>query len=338
MSPRRWIRRVLIAVVVGATGTLSVPQTASGAVAGPVDQVRAGPAHRDPVLAAAGDIACDPRASGFNRGRGTSYSCRQLAVSNAIRADRAVSAVAALGDVQYYCGGLAAFRASYEPSWGRFKRKTHPAVGNHEYLTGPGEGGEATDCDRTGTATGYFTYFGRAAGRPGRGYYSYRLGRWHVVVLNTTCSAAGGCGRGSRQEAWLRRDLAAHPTRCTLAYWHIPFWSSGGRAAPDNSRPFMHDLWRAHADVVLTAHDHIYQRFAPQGPAGRLRRTGIREWVVGTGGANHTEVAVRHMRHSRALNASTFGYLRLTLRPRSYRWKFVPVGGTYTDSGHARCH
>jgi hypothetical protein len=329
---------VTAVIAIAATGTASVAQTASADAARPVAEARARPAPRDPVLAAAGDIACDPLSSGFNDGRGSSNSCQQLAVSDAIRADHRVTAVAALGDVQYYCGGLAAFRRSYDPSWGRFKAKTHPAVGNHEYLTGPGEGNEATDCDPTGTAAGYFTYFGAAAGRRGRGYYSYRLGRWHVVVLNTTCSAAGGCGRGSRQESWLRRDLAAHPTRCTLAYWHIPFWSSGGRAAPDNSRAFMHDLWKAHADTVLTGHDHIYQRFAPQDPAGRLRRNGIREWVVGTGGANHTEVEVGRLPHSRALDARTFGYLRLTLHPRSYRWRFVPVGGTYADSGHAWCH
>jgi hypothetical protein len=296
-------------------------------------EVRAAAVTRDPVLAAAGDIACDPLSSTFNRGRGSTTSCRQRAVSRAILADPRIKAVAALGDVQYYCGGLAAFRASYDPSWGRFKAITHPAVGNHEYLT---DGEPATDCDPTGTAKGYYRYFGTAAGRPDRGYYSYELGRWHVVVLNTTCSMAGGCGTGSPQETWLRADLAAHPARCTLAYWHIPLWSSGGRASP-NAEAFTRDLVRAHADVVLTGHDHIYERFARQDAKGTVTRNGVRAFVVGTGGANHTEVAVRAEPHSQVRNGDTFGFLRLGLHPRSYDWRFVPVGGSFTDRGSTRC-
>jgi hypothetical protein len=285
------------------------------------------------VLAAAGDIACDPLNSNFKNGQGSTNSCKQLAVSSAILADPAVKAVAALGDVQYYCGGLAAFNASYDPSWGRFKAITHPAVGNHEYIT---SGTSATDCDTTGMAKGYFTYFGAAAGQPGQGYYSYDLGAWHIVVLNTSCTKAGGCGSGSPQETWLRSDLAAHPAACTLAYWHIPLWSSGGRAA-SNSKTFTQDLYNAGADVVLTGHDHTYERFAPQDPSGVATPNGIRAWVVGTGGANHTSFTTV-MPNSVVRDSTTFGYLRLTLHPTSYDWKFVPVVGTFTDSGSGTCH
>jgi hypothetical protein len=256
-----------------------------------------------------------------------------MAVSDAILADPSISAVAALGDVQYYCGGLGAFDASYDPSWGRFKQITHPAVGNHEFIT---SGSDATDCDTTGNASGYYSYFGAAAGVQGQGYYSYDLGAWHIIVLNTTCSKAGGCGTNSPQEKWLRADLAAHPAACTMAYWHIPLWSSGGRAS-SNSKVFTQDLYNAGADVVLTGHDHTYERFAPQDPNGVATPNGIRAWVVGTGGANHTSFPTVAA-NSVVRDSTTFGFLRMTLHPTSYDWKFVPVGGTFTDSGSASCH
>ncbi len=289
----------------------------------------------DPVLAAAGDIACDPQNPNFNAGAGTTSNCKQKAVSDAILADPSVTTVAALGDVQYECGGLAAFNASYDPSWGRFKSITKPAVGNHEYLpastTPPG-----TACDPTGTAAGYFSYFGAAAGDPTKGYYSYDLGTWHVIVLNTTCSQAGGCGANSPQETWLRADLAAHPVACTLAYFHIPLWSSGGRAA-ENARVFTRDLYAAGAEVVLTGHDHTYERFAPQDGESVATPLGVRGFVVGTGGANHTTIA-SVAPNSEVRDSTSYGFLKLTLRPGSYAWQFVPVGGSFTDSGSQACH
>jgi hypothetical protein len=292
------------------------------------------PISTDPVLLAAGDIACDPLSSAYNGGNGTSNACRQKAISDLVLTQTGVSAVAALGDVQYYCGGYKAFLAAYDPTWGRFKGITHPAVGNHEYLT---SGTSATDCDPTGTAAGYFTYFGAAAGQKGQGWYSYDLGAWHVVVLNTNCSDAGGCGTGSPQEVWLRNDLAAHPTQCTMAYWHIPLWSSGGRAA-SNSKTFVKDLVAAGADVVLTGHDHTYERFAPMDSTGALSATGVREFVVGTGGANHTTFTTIAA-NSEVRDSSTFGVLRLTLHPGSYDWQFLAEAGkTFTDSGTATCH
>jgi hypothetical protein len=301
----------------------------SVAVTGPI-------APSDPVLMAAGDIACDPLSGAFNGGSGTSNACKQRAISDLVLADPAVSAVAALGDVQYYCGGAAAFNASYGPSWGRFKSLTRPAVGNHEYLTDVGP--TVTDCDTTGTASGYFGYFGASAGSQGQGYYGYDLGAWHVIVLNSNCSNVGGCSTGSPQDTWLQADLAAHPSACTLAYWHIPLWSSGGRAAR-NSALFVQRLYAAGADVVLSGHDHIYERFAPQDPSGVADPArGLRAFVVGTGGANHTTIPSMAA-NSVVANADTFGLLRLTLHPSGYDWTFVPEpGATFTDSGSSACH
>jgi hypothetical protein len=290
----------------------------------------------DPVLAAAGDIACDPLNKNFNGGAGANGVCQQRAVADAILADPSVTTVAALGDVQYECGGAAAFTASYDPSWGRFKTRTRPAVGNHEYIasstTTP-----ATDCDATGTAAGYFSYFGSLAGQAGKGYYSYELGSWHIVVLNTTCGGAGGCSASSPQGTWLAADLAAHPAQCTLAYYHIPLFSSGGRAA-QNSKALVQILQQAGAEVILTGHDHIYERFAPQDADGVATPNGIRAWVVGTGGANHTSIPAGAAPNSEVIDTSSFGYLKLTLHPGSYTWAFVPVGGSFTDSGSATCH
>ncbi len=281
------------------------------------------PPAADPVIAAAGDIACDPANAAYKGGTGTSYACRQLYVSNVILQLKPI-AVLALGDTQYEVGALSAFQQSYNASWGRFKGITFPAVGNHEYLTAG--------------ASGYYSYFGAAAGDPHKGYYSYDVGTWHLIALNTQCSNVGGCGPGSPQETWLRADLAAHPSQCTLAYYHIPLWSSGGRAN-SGSQTFMQDLYNAHADLVLTGHDHIYERFAPQNPAGNLDpMNGIREFVVGTGGADHTSIT-SIAKNSEIRDAATFGALKVTLHASSYDWQFVPEpGGTFTDSGNQACH
>ncbi len=300
-------------------------------VTGPV------PPPSDPVLVAAGDIACDPLNSNFLGGLGNSNNCRQKAVSDLIVADSQVSAVAVLGDVQYYCGGAAAFAASYDLSWGRFRTLTRPAVGNHEYIPSSSTT-PATDCDPTGQGAGYFGYFGALAGAPNQGYYSYNLGTWHIIVLNSNCPQAGGCAPGTPQHTWLQADLAANPVACTLAYWHIPLWSSGGRAA-QNTATLMQRLYNAGVEVVLTGHDHTYERFAPQNATGGLDLTnGIRAFVVGTGGSNHTTIP-SIAANSEVRNADTFGVLRLTLHPGSYDWRFVPEPGkTFTDSGTSACH
>jgi chitodextrinase len=291
----------------------------------------------DPVIAAAGDIACDPLNSNFNGGHGSSNSCHQMSVSDLL-VNAGLAAVLDLGDNQYYCGGLAAYQQSYDPSWGRVKNITYPAVGNHEYITSPGSGG-STGCNTSNAgAQGHFAYFGASAGDPSKGYYSFDIGTWHLIMLNSNCGSAGGCSASTAQGQWLRADLAAHTNFCTLAYWHVPVFSSGGRAST-TYRTFWDALYAADADVVLAGHDHIYERFAPQTPTGaRDLSRGIREFVVGTGGANHTSIpSVKP--NSEVRNSDTYGVLKLTLHPTNYDWQFVPeAGGTFTDSGTGQCH
>jgi len=274
------------------------------------------PAHvRGPLLVAAGDIACAP---GEPR---TRFACHQLDTA-ALIARLRPDAVAALGDLQYETGAPADFAGSYAKTWGTFRARTHPAVGNHEYGA-PG-------------AAGYFAYFGARAGPPGRGWYSYALGSWHVVVLNANCVVVG-CGNGSPQQRWLAADLAAHPARCTLAYWHQPRFSSGLHGSDSALAPLWRTLQRGGADVALSGHDHDYERFAPQDADGRLDPArGIVQFVVGTGGRSHYPVLVAR-RNSRA-HATVFGVLALTLGRGAYRWRFVAEPGVgFRDSGAARC-
>ena len=231
---------------------------------------------------------------------------------------------------------LAAFLQSYDKSWGIFKPITHPAVGNHEYLTAGGSS-PSTGCDSTNAgAAGYYQYFGAAAGDPTQGYYSYDVGTWHLIALNSNCGNVGGCTPTSPQGQWLAADLAANTTSCTLAYWHIPLFSSGGRAAR-NTATIWTQLTAAKVDVVLNGHDHIYERFAPQTADGAASADGIREFIVGTGGANHTSIATVAA-NSVVRDATTFGVLKMTLHAGSYNWQFVPSRGTFTDSGSAACH
>jgi chitodextrinase len=290
-------------------------------------------ASGDPVIVAAGDIACDPSSSNFRGGDGSSNACRQKYTSDLIVNSGAV-AVLPLGDNQYYCGGLTAFQQSYDLSWGRVKSITRPAVGNHEYLT---SGGTGCNSSNSG-ADGYFSYFGSAAGQKGKGYYSYDVGAWHLVALNSNCSSAGGCGSSSPQYQWLQQDLAAHPAACTLAYWHIPLYSSGGRAS-SNMQKLWQLLYDSDADLVLSSHDHTYERFAPQDAnAKRDNVRGLRSFIVGSGGANHTSF-VTTAANSEVRDSSTFGVLKLTLHPTSYDWTFLPEAGkTFTDSGTTACH
>ena len=278
----------------------------------------------DPVVAAAGDIACDPADGNFNGGLGTSGSCRQKAVSDLLL-DANLAAVLTLGDNQYEDNAYAKYLQSFDPSWGRVKGLIRPGIGNHEYLTAG--------------AAGYFQYFGAAAGDPAKGYYSYDVGTWHLIALNSNCSQVGGCGAGSPQEQWLKTDLAAHPNACVLAYWHHPRWSSGQHGNNSSYGAFWQDLYNAGAELVLNGHDHDYERFAPQSPAGALDAArGIREFVVGTGGKNHYGF-VSVQPNSEARNSDTYGVLQLTLRPNGYDWKFVPEAGkTFTDSGSGSCH
>ena len=290
-------------------------------------------AASDPVIAAAGDISCDPGSSSFNGGNGSATACRQKYTSNLL-VDAGLAAVLPLGDVQYFCGGYQGFLQSYDLSWGRVKDISRPVVGNHEYLTSGG-----TDCNPANQgAAGYFNYFGAAAGSPGQGYYSYDIGDWHLIALNSNCGDAGGCSAVSPQGQWLAADLAANSKWCTLAYWHIPLFSSGGRAEL-NSRELWQILYNNDVDVILNGHDHIYERFAPQTPDGIADPVrGIRQFTVGTGGSNHTSLTTIAA-NSEERNTDTFGVLKLTLRLTGYDWQFVPeAGGTYQDEGSQECH
>jgi acid phosphatase type 7 len=281
----------------------------------------------DPVIAAAGDIACDPADPNYVAGFGTSGACRQRYTSDLL-VNAGLSAVLPLGDNQYNSGSLSNYRASYDPSWGRVKPITRPVLGNHE----------------PGSASGYFDYFNGSgvnngpAGERGKGYYSFDVGTWHLIALNSNCSRVP-CSTGSAQERWLRADLASHRNACTLAYWHHPRFSSGH----DGDNQFMQPIWQAlfdaDADVVLVGHSHDYERFAPQNARGRKDTArGIRQFVVGTGGAFFTGIGgVRP--NSEVRQNNTYGVLKLTLHPTGYDWRFVPEAGKqFSDAGSDVCH
>jgi hypothetical protein len=225
------------------------------------------------------------------------------------------------GDIAYESGTTSEFANCYDPSWGRHRTRTRPAPGNHEYET-PG-------------AAPYYAYFGANAGAPGLGYYSFDLGAWHIVSLNSSVSVSAS----SPQEQWLRTDLAASNARCTLAFWHHPLFSSGLHG----NHPFMLDLMRAlydlNADVVIAGHDHDYERFGPQTPDGVADAArGIREFVVGTGGHSIRPILSARPNSERRY-ASGYGVLRLTLNAENYTWEFVPVtAGVNVDSGSGTCH
>jgi hypothetical protein len=269
-----------------------------------------------PVIVAAGDIACAPGVAASSGG------CRQADTARLIAAIKPTR-VLALGDNQYDAGTLSAYRGSYAKSWGAFRSITRPVAGNHEY--------------RTASASGYFDYFGTLGGTRGKGYYSYNLGTWHIVALNANCGAVGGCQAGSPQEKWLRADLAAHRTKCTLAYWHQPRWSSGRHGSYAEYAAFWNALYAYRADVVLNGHDHDYERFGRQTPAGVLDSTrGIRQFVVGTGGASHYAFP-RVLKNSQVRNASQFGVLKMVLGPTSYAWRFYGTARTTIDHATTSC-
>ena len=327
-------RRAILAIWLVGFG-LAVTSAASAATTGdpPAAALTAG----DPVIAAAGDIACDPAASGFHGGNGTANGCSALKTSNLL-VGAPLAGVLPLGDNQYECGGLRAFQTSYALSWGRVDPAiVHPVAGNHEYDT-KSQDPKGTDCSPTANAAGYFAYFGASAGDPSKGYYSYDVGSWHLIALNANCKFVP-CKAGSAQELWLKNDLLTHPSACTLAYWHQPRFSSGGNGGTSSVAAFWNDLYASHAEVVLNGHLHAYERFAPLNPSGALDSTnGIREFVVGTGGDNHGKFgSIRS--GSQVRNNTTFGVLELTLGSTSYSWSFVPAGsGTFTDSGNEACH
>jgi len=299
------------------------------------------PASGPPSIVAAGDIACDPTSPSFKGGAGTSKSCRQLAVSDLAMRLRP-TAVLTLGDTAYECGDASALAQSFAPTWGRMTAIIHPAIGNHEY-------GNA--CHRN-DASPYFSYFGAAAGT--KGWYSYDVGSWHLVVLNSEChyggsssspSQVGGCDALSPQAAWLRHDLAIHHAKCTLAYWHEPRFSSGEHGDAAQMGYLWNVLAAAHVDIVLSGHNHDWERFDPIGatPEGQtqpnLDPNGIREFVVGTGGRSDYPFTAAPLQGEPFRNDSNLGVLSLSLQPAGYRWQFHSIFTSQVlDEGSGACH
>ncbi len=238
--------------------------------------------------------------------------------------DATPGTILTLGDNVYDRGTAKEFKDCYAPTWGRHRDRTRPSPGNHDY--------------GNGRALAYYDYFGEAAGERGKGWYSFDLGAWHLIALNSNCAAIGGCGPGSKQERWLRADLADNPRRCTMAYWHHARFSSGLHGSNDVTAPLWEALEKAGADVVLAGHDHDYERFAGLAPDGRPAPAGgMRQFVVGTGGRSlypfRAPIAGSEVRH-----AAGYGVLKLTLREAGYEWRFLPVeGSTFSDSGEAAC-
>ncbi|HVS28203.1 MAG TPA: metallophosphoesterase [Solirubrobacteraceae bacterium] len=285
-------------------------------------------ARADIVLAAAGDIACTPRTPM------TATACNQAQTANLIAA-AAPTAIAALGDDQYDSGTLSEFQGSWARSWGMLTPPIFPAPGNHEYVTA--------------NAQGYFDYFngvGAQTGRAGdrsKGYYSFDLGSWHIVALNSNCTTDASCAASISgfvppgEVQWLQNDLAAHPSTCTLAYWHHPLFSSGNGTSSSGVKPLWDALYAAGADVVLNGHTHAYERYAPQDPSGNPTARGLREFVVGTGGEDLLPLG-QALPNTEVRSASSFGVLFLTLQHGGYAWTFRNSSGSFFDAGSGNCH
>ena len=299
----KWLTTLILLIFASCSGTFGQHSPASAQPSQAKEQTA--------ILVGAGDIA----------------DCKVLAGAEATAKllDQISGTVMVVGDLAYPDGSKENFQC-YDKTWGRARSRTRPAPGNHEF--------------HAAGATPYFDYFGVLAGDPKTGYYSYDLGAWHIIVLNSECKDVGGCDAGSAQERWLRADLASHPVACTLAYWHKPLFSSGSAHGNDLTvKPLWDALYDANADVVINGHDHDYERFAPQTPDGASDAVrGIREFVVGTGGKSHRPFGAPKP-NSEVRDATAFGVLKLTLKANGYDWQFIPEEGkTFTDAGSGVCH
>jgi hypothetical protein len=293
------------------TGPSDLSATATASLLMPADEAQAPELPAPEVLSApevfvgAGDIALCT-SEGNHEG-----TARLL--------DGIAGTVFALGDNAYMSGTAEEYRDCYDRTWGRHRFRTRPVPGNHEY--------------ESPRASPYFDYFGVKAGPHGLGYYSFDLGAWHIVALNSNVSVTAGSAQGT----WLRADLSANRARCTLAYWHHPRFSSGRHGNDERMRDLWQILHEAGADVVLSAHDHTYERFAPQDPDGFPDpKVGIRQFVVGTGGARPYSFV--NVRPNSEVRLAALGVLKLTLSGAGYDWEFIAISGEPRDAGTASCH
>ena len=306
------MRRLLLVlglVLAGCTADDPPDPSAAPAASTSTTTVASRPADPDAVtVVAVGDLVCAP-----GKPRSGAECHQEETVRLAEQADP--DAVLALGDLQYETGTLDAFRTAYEPTWGRLKDRTRPAPGNHEFAGGK--------------ANGYFSYFGAAAGEAGKGWYSFDLGDWHVVAQNSNCHIVG-CDAGGEQARWLRADLEASTARCTVAFWHHSWRSSGLHGPTAAVAPLVEILQENDVELALGAHDHHYERFAPD--------EGLRQLVVGTGGRSLYPV-IGAERGSEVRQSASFGILVLELGADGYRWRFVadPTGRPFTDEGEGSC-
>ncbi len=329
-------------VTTGVDGVATSPQVTAGSAAGSyaVVATTSGASHdasfaltnRDPTIVAAGDIACPAGKTP------TATSCQQVATSD-LAIGLKPDAVLPLGDDQYELGSLSDFQSMYNPSWGRLNDISRPIPGNHEY------GYIGSSVQPTG-GEGYFTYFGPRAHplQPNctincTSWYSYNIGKWHLIALDSQCGVVGGCNPGNPQYKWLLSDLNANAgMQCTLAYWHIPVFSSSQDHQPDMQAIYAL-LYNKGADVVLTGHAHFYERFGPQDASGTADPArGISQFVVGSGGRSFFSIRATPSANSEARIANTFGVLKMALSDGGYSWQFVPSSGTAADSGSAVCH
>lgn len=286
----------------------------SGSEAGADSTAGDGASPLSVVIAAAGDIS-------------DSALGKQQKTSDLIFG-KGYDGVLLLGDNQYESGSLSDYNQYFEPTWGRFKSTTYPVPGNHEY--------------GTSNASGYYSYFGSRAGDATKGYYSFDLGDWHLIALNTNDNNCGfvSCSASSAQVTWLKADLQKNTKKCTLAFWHHPRFNSGASHGNFTAAQAIWDeLYAAGADVVLNGHEHIYERFDPQDPAGVAdAQKGIRQFTVGTGGRAFYSIGTAKP-NSVVRRNDTYGVLKMTLKTASYDWEFVPIAGsTFSDKGTGQCH
>ena len=353
-------RRTILAVVAASSISIALAMTGAPGAASARPAAAA-----DPVIAAAGNIACDPSQAAFHNALGTKTKCRMMYVSNLLLnpdGSPKYPTTLALGDTQYICGGFAAYQQSYGPTWGRVFDSTRPVVGDKDYRSTANAPG-ATDCSAPpGRAAGFFSYFGskpyiQHGATVGSGvYYSFNVPDgctpdginpcWHFIALSGNCNKAPGCTPGTPQYDWLVNDLAAYPNStygCTVAFWHEPRFSSGKHGSNVAYDAFWKLLYANGVEMVLDAHEHTYERFAPQNPSGVADPTnGIREFVVGTGGYGLVKFpSTNRLPTSQVSNDQTFGILTLSLHLNSYDWNFIPQAGqTFTDASTTptSCH